>query len=50
MGQKEGIGKYTWADGSYYSGQWLDNKIQGYGVDSKQEGRKYFGQWEDNEM
>ena len=27
MGKKDGFGKYTWTDGSYYIGEWKDNKI-----------------------
>jgi len=29
MGKKDGFGKYTWTDGSYYIGEWKDNKIHG---------------------
>jgi hypothetical protein len=29
-GRKEGKGKYTWPDSSYYEGEWKDNKINGY--------------------
>lgn len=29
-GKKQGKGKYNWADGSYYDGDWLDNRINGY--------------------
>jgi hypothetical protein len=28
---KHGHGKYTWSDGSVYSGHWINNKIAGYG-------------------
>jgi hypothetical protein len=45
MSKKEGLGKYTWADGSTYDGQWLDNKINGYGTYLWKDGRKYWGEW-----
>ena len=32
MGLKDGMGKYTYPDGSTYTGQWLQNKIEGYGI------------------
>lgn len=28
-GNKEGFGKYTWGDTSYFIGEWKDNKING---------------------
>ena len=43
MGKKEGFGKYTWADGSVYEGEWLDNRINGSGVYIWKDGRKYYG-------
>lgn len=43
MGKKEGFGIYTWADGSVYSGEWLDNRINGNGVYLWKDGRKYYG-------
>jgi hypothetical protein len=29
-GKKQGKGKYEWSDGSYYDGEWYDNKINGF--------------------
>lgn len=29
-GRKEGKGKYVWPDGSYYEGEWRENKINGH--------------------
>ena len=29
-GKKQGKGKYTWPDGSYFEGDWNDNMISGY--------------------
>lgn len=37
------IGKYIWNDGSYYQGDWIENKISGYGVYIWADGRKYDG-------
>jgi hypothetical protein len=28
-GKKHGKGKYIWGDGSFYEGDWFDNKITG---------------------
>ena len=50
MGKKEGPGKYTWADGSTYDGEWLDNRINGKGVYLWKDGRKYYGEWANNDM
>jgi hypothetical protein len=50
MSKKHGKGKYTWADGSIYSGQWVENKINGVGVYLWKDGRRYYGQWKDNDM
>lgn len=30
-GAKEGQGKYRYADGKYYEGAWVQNKMEGYG-------------------
>ena len=43
MSKKEGEGKYTYADGSTYEGQWLDNKINGFGSYLWADGRKFYG-------
>lgn len=43
MGKKEGRGKYMWADGSVYDGDWLDNRINGSGVYLWKDGRKFYG-------
>ena len=29
--RRNGKGKYTWADGSYYNGEWVNNKKEGIG-------------------
>ena len=45
MGKKEGKGKYIWADGSIYEGEWIDNRINGKGVYIWKDGRRYYGEW-----
>ena len=32
-----------WADGSTYDGDWVDNRIEGYGTYTWVDGRKYVG-------
>jgi hypothetical protein len=36
-------GKYIWSDGSYYEGDWHENKITGFGVYLWADGRRYEG-------
>jgi hypothetical protein len=36
-------GKYIWNDGSFYQGDWVENKISGSGVYNWADGRKYEG-------
>lgn len=43
MGKKSGKGKYVWKDGSYYDGDWVDNKITGRGKYVWSDGRRYEG-------
>ena len=40
-----GTGKYVYADGSTYDGQWLDSKMHGKGVYMFANGNKYDGEW-----
>lgn len=47
---KEGLGRYLWADGSQYLGQWRGNKINGLGTYEWKDGRRYYGQFKDNDM
>jgi hypothetical protein len=49
-GKKEGFGKYTWADGSTYEGDWVDNRINGRGVYLWKDGRRFYGEWINNDM
>ena len=44
------MGKYLWADGACYEGQWLENEIAGYGHYQWSDGRKYLGHWKGNIM
>ena len=44
------VGTYTWNDGSKYVGNWVENKICGFGVYSWLDGRKYEGEWLNNNM
>lgn len=30
QGKKQGKGSYFWPDGSFFEGEWIDNKINGY--------------------
>lgn len=39
----EGHGKYKWADGRIYVGDWYHNSMYGKGVYSWPDGRKYEG-------
>ena len=48
--KKHGRGMFTWADGSTYSGQFLENNIEGSGVYQWSDGRKYDGEWKNNKM
>ena len=50
MGDKEGHGKYTYATGSVYEGEWFANKIEGHGKQTWQDGKMYYGQWSANHM
>ena len=50
MGLKDGQGKYTYADGSVYDGEWWMNKINGYGSQTWADGKCYYGQWSENDM
>jgi len=34
---------YTWPDARKYDGQWINNKMDGYGVFTWPDGRKYEG-------
>ena len=37
------LGKYIWNDASFFEGDWVDNKISGFGVYIWSDGRRYEG-------
>ena len=41
MGKKQGIGMYTYPDGSKYTGLWYKNRIEGYGEQIRVDGTTY---------
>ena len=45
-----GIGKFNWADGSKFEGEFLKNNIHGQGTYCWSDGRMYTGEWRDNKM
>ena len=47
-GRFNGKGKYTWADGRYYSGDWVNNKREGSGEFKFSDGSLYKGDWVNN--
>ena len=51
-GLKEGHGKYTWADGTTYEGEWINNQVNGYGIYREKggAGKRYYGQWRKGDM
>lgn len=36
--EREGYGRLTWPDGSYFEGYWVDGKADGRGIFKTQEG------------
>jgi len=40
---KHGKGTFTWADGSYYVGDFIENNLEGEGLYSWSDGRQYNG-------
>ena len=47
-GRFNGKGKYTWADGSYYNGDWVNNKKEGLGEYKFKDGSLFNGKWINN--
>jgi len=47
-GGKHGKGKYVYADGDIYVGEWKDNLMNGYGKYIYANGDIYEGEWKDN--
>lgn len=53
-GDYVGMGHYRYADGKYYKGQWIDNKMEGYGEmfwdpEGVKEREVYRGMWSNNQ-
>ena len=42
------IGVYKWADGRDYSGEWLANKMDGFGVSTWPDGKRYEGRYKND--
>ena len=49
-GKKEGNGKYVWADGSSYIGEFKDNAFNGKGKYIWENNREYEGEWVNGKM
>lgn len=43
----QGIGRYTWGNGGYYEGEWMDNKRNGRGKEVWTSGSVYDGLWKE---
>lgn len=42
-GKRHGEGKYFFSDGTIYSGEWVNGRIEGKGVCEWTDGKKYDG-------
>ena len=49
-GQRHGQGTLTFADGSAYSGEWIDGKESGQGTMTYPGGGTYIGEWKDGKQ
>jgi hypothetical protein len=49
-GKRHGIGTYTYLDGGSYSGEWVDDRIQGEGTCIFANKNTYTGSWEDGRI
>ena len=50
-GKKNGKGKFTWSDGSYYEGDFVDGLFEGVGTYYFEENKKtYFGQFREGKI
>jgi hypothetical protein len=49
-GKRHGFGAYTYLDGGSYSGEWVDDRIQGQGTCVFANKNSYTGAWEDGRI
>ncbi len=45
-----GYGKYTFASGAFYEGEWKEDKMNGIGTYQYRSGNQYRGEWKDDKM
>lgn len=45
---RDGKGTHSWPDGSYYKGEWLEDKANGFGKLEHAQGDFYEGQWKND--
>jgi hypothetical protein len=50
MGQRSGVGRMVWRDGSIYTGQWRKNLAQGLGSEIYPDGSTYHGQFHNDKV
>ena len=43
-----GRGRYEWADGRSYEGDWMDGKKHGKGVYTWKDGKRYEGEYQND--
>eukprot|EP00199_Chlamydomonas_sp_CCMP681_P003248 CAMPEP_0119102434 /NCGR_PEP_ID=MMETSP1180-20130426/1187_1 /TAXON_ID=3052 ORGANISM="Chlamydomonas cf sp, Strain CCMP681" /NCGR_SAMPLE_ID=MMETSP1180 /ASSEMBLY_ACC=CAM_ASM_000741 /LENGTH=160 /DNA_ID=CAMNT_0007086727 /DNA_START=66 /DNA_END=545 /DNA_ORIENTATION=+ len=46
----QGVGRFTYASGTYYEGEWFGGGYHGHGKYMWTDGRSYDGQWQQNKM
>ena len=49
QGKRHGHGRYTYAKGGYYEGEWQNGKHNGQGKHVDAKGRVYEGSWKDGQ-
>ena len=48
MGKAYGKGKFHHADGDVFEGEWVDDRVTGFGVYTHTNGASYAGFWKDD--